>query len=184
MSRMLNSLKICWKGIWPPLKCCWSWRDHVQAPAAGWSEAANVGEALQLLWEVIFVEHRVCAVFYHLQGHRAKHRRKLVDALRSGKEKKNWRSLKGLAPRFIFTYHFLVTNIQQSVNQSASANYKDVRRIKQLCETFPPCVSDPETAHQWQCTQGTWTFSWGSPTKKQNQHDTPHTVKPPTEPVP
>lgn len=49
----------------------------------GRSEAADVWETLELLWEVVFVEHWIGTVLYHLQRHRAKHRRKLVDALRS-----------------------------------------------------------------------------------------------------
>lgn len=47
------------------------------------SEAADVWETLELLGEVVFIEHWVCAVLHHLQGHCAKHRCKLVDALRS-----------------------------------------------------------------------------------------------------
>lgn len=49
----------------------------------GNSEAADVWETLELLREVVFIEHRVCTVLHHLQRHRAKHRRKLVDALGS-----------------------------------------------------------------------------------------------------
>lgn len=52
------------------------------ASVAGWSEAADVREALQLLWEVVFVEHWVCTVFHHFQGHCTEHWCKLVDALR------------------------------------------------------------------------------------------------------
>lgn len=48
------------------------------------SEAADVGEALELLWEVVLVEHRVGPVLHHLQGHGAEHRGELVDALRPG----------------------------------------------------------------------------------------------------
>lgn len=59
----------------------------MEASGTGGSEAADVGEALQLLWEIVFVEHRVCAVLHHLQGHGTKHGCKLVDALRSGKER-------------------------------------------------------------------------------------------------
>lgn len=47
-----------------------------------WSQAANVGEALELLWEVVLIEHWVSTVFYYLQRHRTKHRCKLVDAFR------------------------------------------------------------------------------------------------------
>lgn len=36
------------------------------------SQAADVGEALELLREVVFVQNRVCAVLHHLQGHHAK----------------------------------------------------------------------------------------------------------------
>jgi len=50
--------------------------------AKGRSEAADVGEALELLREVVLVEHGVGAVLHHLQGHCAEHRGKLVDALR------------------------------------------------------------------------------------------------------
>lgn len=74
-----------------------------------------------------------------------------------------------------------ISSLSARVNQSVSAKSKYFNRIKQLCDTFPPCVSDPETVHQWQYTQGTWTFSWGSPKKKQDQHDTSHTVKPQTQ---
>lgn len=55
---------------------------EVSGPALpGHSEAADVWETLELLWEVVLVEHRVCTVLHHLQRHRAKHRGKLVDAL-------------------------------------------------------------------------------------------------------
>ena len=49
----------------------------------GGSEAADVGEALELLREVVLVEDWIGAVLDHLQGHRAEHRCKLVDAFRS-----------------------------------------------------------------------------------------------------
>lgn len=47
------------------------------------SEAADVWETLELLWEVVFIEHRVRTVLHHLQRHCAEHRRKLVNALGS-----------------------------------------------------------------------------------------------------
>lgn len=71
--------------LWPVLKCR-GYCDEVQAYVTGWSEAADVWEALKLLWEVVFIEHRVCTVFYHLQRHCTKHWCKLVDALRSREE--------------------------------------------------------------------------------------------------
>lgn len=55
------------------------------------SETADVGETLEFLWEVILVEDWVCTVFHYLQGHGAKHRRKLVDALRSGEVYRSYR---------------------------------------------------------------------------------------------
>ena len=61
-------------------------RDLITGEGAwglGGSEAADVGEALELLWEVVLVEDGVGAVLHHLQRHRAEHRCKLVDAFRS-----------------------------------------------------------------------------------------------------
>lgn len=52
------------------------------------SQTANVGETLEFLWEVVFIEHGISAVFDHLQGHGAEHRGELVYALRPGKKKK------------------------------------------------------------------------------------------------
>lgn len=51
------------------------------------SQTANVGETFELLWEVVFVEHRIGTVLDNLQRHGAEHRGKLVYALRPGKEK-------------------------------------------------------------------------------------------------
>lgn len=48
------------------------------------SQTADVGEALELLRKIVFVEHRVRTVFHHLQRHCTENRCKLVDALRSG----------------------------------------------------------------------------------------------------
>lgn len=60
------------------LKCC----EEIHIVTAGRSEAADVGKALELLREVVFIEHRVGAVLHHLQRHGSKNRSKLVDALR------------------------------------------------------------------------------------------------------
>lgn len=87
------------------------------------------------------------------------------------KEKKKTH-LKVLTP-FYISCHYQHLTIWKSV----LAKYKEFNRIKLLCDTFPPCVSDPETIHQSQYTQDTWTFSWGSPKKTQSQHHTSQSLK-------
>lgn len=86
--------------------CCevTGWREPGEVASWSHSEAADVRETLELLWEVVFVEHRVGAVLHHLQRHRAEHRRKLVDALGSEGGEHKWVSLKqelGLPARWI-----------------------------------------------------------------------------------
>lgn len=46
------------------------------------SQAADVGEALQLLRKVVFVQDRVSSVLHHLKRHCPKDGGELVDALR------------------------------------------------------------------------------------------------------
>lgn len=48
------------------------------------SQAADVGETLELLRKVVLVQHGVCSVLHHLERHRPKDRSELVDALRPG----------------------------------------------------------------------------------------------------
>ena len=61
----------------------------------GGSEAADVGEALELLREVVLVEDWIGAVLDHLQRHRAEHRCKLVDAFRSVGDEQNKKQVHG-----------------------------------------------------------------------------------------
>jgi len=53
-------------------------------------QAADIGKALELLWKVVFIEHWVCTVLYHLQRHCSEHRRKLVDALGPTEEERTF----------------------------------------------------------------------------------------------
>lgn len=48
------------------------------------SQAADVGEALQFLRKVVFVEDGVSAVLHHFQGHGPKDRGEFVDAFGPG----------------------------------------------------------------------------------------------------
>lgn len=40
--------------------------DAIQTSVPGWSEAADVGKAFELLRKVVFIEHGVCTVLHHL----------------------------------------------------------------------------------------------------------------------
>lgn len=87
---------LVWK--WASWYKWWRWRwqilkgwvcDEFQTSVTGWSEAADIGKAFELLWEVVFIEHWVCTVFHYLQRHGTKNWCKLVDTLRSKDEKNN-----------------------------------------------------------------------------------------------
>ena len=64
--------------------CTHVWLSGGTVRGGARSQAADVGEALELLGEVVLVEDRVGPVLHHLQRHGGKHRRKLVDALGPG----------------------------------------------------------------------------------------------------
>lgn len=101
---------------------CWGC-DEVQTSVTGWSEAADVGEALELLREVVFIENWVCTVLHHLQRHCAKNWCKLVDALRSREENKMHLPQKQVTTMCLFNniFYFNTFNFQSFLDKYFSS---------------------------------------------------------------